>query len=120
MASLARRMTAWSSLAALLVGLGMPMLPGLHAAATAQDDCAGPTRRPGDLRVQVSAPADSTAPDHCVMCHWLRSVRSASIHPPIATDPGLTVRTIDASPSIRAASRLIVLEGPSRAPPLTS
>jgi hypothetical protein len=32
---MARRMTAWASLVALLAGLAMPMLPGLHVAATA-------------------------------------------------------------------------------------
>jgi hypothetical protein len=120
MASLARRVTAWTSLAALVVGLAMPMLPWLHAAATGPDDCAAPTRRPGELRVDVNDPADRPAPGHCVMCHWLRTARSASTHPPVAAVPVLSFRSIDECRSIRAVSRLVVLEGPSRAPPAAS
>ena len=115
-----RRVTAWSSLTALVVGLAMPMLPSLHAAATAPDDCAVPARPSGELRVGVNDSADRTAPGHCVMCHWLRTARSGSAYPLVAADPVLTFRTLDASPSIPVVSRFLVLESPSRAPPAAS
>jgi hypothetical protein len=117
MAFRTHRVTAWGSLVTLVVGLAMPMLPGLHVAATAPDDCA-PLVRPLTARqIDARTAPDSAPPEHCVMCHWLRTARSASMHPPLPADPVFTSRTADRPPTILVVSRLIVLEGPSRAPP---
>jgi hypothetical protein len=112
----ARRVTAWMSLAAFLAVLAMPMLPGLHTAAQAEADCAG-VGRPG---VGRAIGADSAVPigaDHCVMCHWLRAARSATVRPVASAAPSFTYEPVAVRPTVSAIGRLLVLEGPSRAPP---
>ncbi len=115
MGSRTRRYTAWSSLVALIIGLAMPMLPGLHAATTGLEDCAA-LARDADLAVDANGTRGS-ASDHCVMCHWLRTARSGSMGPAVSADPAFTDRPLEPVPSVRAVSRLVDLEGPSRAPP---
>ena len=112
----AERVTAWISLAAFLAVLAMPMLPGLHTAARAEADCASVGRPGGGLAIgaDVASPAGS---DHCVMCHWLRAARSATVRPVASAVPPLTYEPVAVRPTVSAVGRLLVLERPSRAPP---
>jgi hypothetical protein len=112
----AQRMTAWISLAAFLAVLAMPMLPRLHTAARAEADCAGVGRAGGGLAIGTDT-ASPTGPDHCVMCHWLRAARSATVHPVASAVPPLAYEPVAVWPTVSAVGRLLVLERPSRAPP---
>jgi hypothetical protein len=109
-------MTAWTTLVALQVVLTMPMLPGLHTAARAEADCAGVSRPDVDLTIDAET-APPTGSDHCVMCHWVRAARSATVHPVASADPSLAYDPVVVRPVVSAIGRLLVLEGPSRAPP---
>jgi hypothetical protein len=113
------RVTAWTSLMALVVGLAMPMLPGLHTVTAASDDCAT-TARTG-VRIQLEpGGASPAAPEHCVMCHWLRTARSASTGLVASADPPLTIPTVFSRSPIDVPGHLLVVERPSRAPPLAA
>ncbi len=112
----AHRVTAWISLAAFLAVLTMPMLPGLHTAARAEADCASVGRPGGGLAVGTNTAAQPGS-DHCVMCHWLRAARSATVPPVVSADPSITCEPVAVRVTVSALGRLLVLEGPSRAPP---
>jgi hypothetical protein len=112
----AHRLTAWISLVAIVAVLAMPMLPGLHTAARAGLDCEG-VARPGE---GLAIGADAATPigsGHCVMCHWLRAARSATVHPVASAAPSLSYEPAALRPTVTGVGRLLVLEGPSRAPP---
>jgi hypothetical protein len=115
-APIGHRVTAWITLLALVVGLGMPMLPGFHVLAAAGDGCADAAGLSRERRIDT--PGDSTqAADHCVMCHWLRTAHNASFGPVEPSDPPRAVEAAVTGAPADAASRLVVLERPSRAPP---
>jgi hypothetical protein len=119
MTSWSRRLTAWTSLMALVVGLAMPMLPGLHTVTAASDDCATTGRTGGRIQLEPGGPSPS-APEHCVMCHWLRTARSASTGLVASADPPPTVPAVLNRSPIDVPSHHLVVERPSRAPPLAA
>src|SRR5687768_2523448 len=63
-----------------------------------------------------AAPAD--APEHCVVCHWMRSLRSSSaLTPPVHSAPA-SAGDVDVLPDV--AHRAPALDrSPARAPPLS-
>lgn len=113
----ARHLTAWISLIALTVGLAAPMLPGLHTLAAAADDCAKAAGPSHDLRRVTVPGAAAQTPDHCVMCHWLRTARSASLTLAARTEAPDAGRPLVLALEGAQLPRAVVLERPSRAPP---
>ncbi len=115
----ARRLTAWTSLGALLAALALPMLPAMHTIARAEADCAPLGRSFAGTRLDGEAAPPATT-DHCVMCHWQRAARSATVYPVVSGDPALTSAAITLAAPNDPAVRLLVIERPSRAPPALS
>jgi hypothetical protein len=97
------------------------VLTGSLGAWHAPDDSDAPAapavHQHADHNACFSTPSPSTAPEHCVFCHWLRALGSGA---PVATqlfaaEPVQLIRVTELGGFLRTTSRLAL---PARAPPL--
>jgi len=116
MEGILRRKVGWLTLVAFLASLVLPFAARDHFNGADDVDCGS-----GALVLygapSFSAPAAPVQTEHCALCHWQRTVRTA------ATSPLLTVVRSEAIVAIRAfdSPRSVVAappdRKPSRAPP---
>ena len=92
-------------------------LGGWHAPDDRDEHAAPAVHSHADHEARSAAPADQTAPDHCVFCHWLRALgNGAPVATPLfAAAPIQFIALGELDGVVRTASRLAL---PSRAPPL--
>jgi len=108
---------SWHLATALLVMLtvGVPLPAALHG--DANDDICETTAAPHDAgdRLKSAGPAGEV-PQHCAICHWLRSLRALDA----GTAPALTrlTRSCDAPERVVVAPcQAVPHRIPARAPP---
>ena len=102
-----------AAILAVFLAAGAALPSALHADVN-DDPCEAVGSGPAGPHVQ-SAP-DAGAPQHCVICHWLRSFRvfqGGAVQP--LPDPAASVRS-GVQPEARA-TRLALPRLPARAPP---
>ena len=74
----------------------------------------------GEARSDVDAlhGSPSDAPDHCLVCHWMRSLRSPFATPPRLDSTLAAAARIDIPPAV-AAHAPALARIPARAPPVS-
>jgi hypothetical protein len=82
------------------------------------DDQAASVARPSALATSVSSASDAgrVPPEHCLICHWLRSLRSLAATGTVTSTGVASVGDVDALPSADAPSGAAV-RIPARSPP---
>jgi hypothetical protein len=99
--------------------LGLPLLSGAHQLVGPDGDCAGPLLRDRDrAHVDAAGSTQGETSDHCVLCHWLRAVGSATLTLPAASAPLFVVSRTALSGLTTTPHGRSIRSLPSRAPPV--
>jgi len=111
-----RRLTAACALGTFVFTLFLPAITASHA--WADEDLAGfeDGLFEGHPTTQFETPRLPVGPEHCALCHWLRSLGSSSIS---GTGTGPALVEVTGCPSTSTLSLAAVYGGgcPARAPP---
>ncbi len=85
-----------------------------------QDDtlCIVPDSRSGPATLKSKA--ESKAPAHCAVCHWVRAVSGAASFGPAPTGPFVTAERLDAAISTSRPRETVFSQSSPRAPPVVS
>lgn len=96
------------------------LLPAASRSHVLWDDdpaCGSTVSLPDHGTRQIAASQSSSAPVHCVVCHWLRAIAGAEPVETASTLVGLTPQVVALSRLAWCYDEVLPLDRPSRAPP---
>jgi hypothetical protein len=113
----ARLIVGQISLLVFLASLVLPNFANRHLATADDPDC-GILAVTAHRQATFETPADDAkAPEHCAVCHWLRSLRNTAPTPVMRPAPDF-ISAVAVTPQLpQAAGYTPTFDAPSRAPP---
>ena len=111
-----RRLTAAGALGAFVLALVLPSLTRSHVWADADLAGADAALFVGHPTTQIESPRVPVAPEHCALCHWLRSLGSSVVGGPVPVPPTARLEH-PLTGSTTSLSTVAASSCPARAPP---
>ena len=114
-----RRLTARFALGVFVLALVLPSVVESHAWTDADLSGGEASLFVGHATTQVESPRAPVGPEHCALCHWLRSLGSSVVGGPAAGPAAARhEHPLEGPPASRSV--LPGSHGPARAPPASS
>lgn len=116
--SLSLRLRALLALTAFVGSLSLPLVNFGHLTLDDDRACGSIVLALGHPWAQLESPAQSLPADHCALCHWLRAVGGSRTSTVVTTLTWLEPGEPAPVPELARRPALLVIERPSRAPPV--